>query len=172
MRGLDSMLSLLGYSYTPVGSRSLRNYSNPSHNFSIIDLLRDESNEQDVAGPMLPAFKMLLDAGSTYSPQLEMLGKAIHSVLSAALSNLDDVRLVTGCIQGLCFANLAARHGRGREGPAAVIKSKNNMLLVVLVLTNLGASVKVSQDVVEQACYTIGQRVKAGGQVILICFPV
>jgi hypothetical protein len=66
------------------------------------------------------------------------------------------------------FLTLLHATNRGREGPAAVVKSKNNMLLVVLVLTNLGASVKVSQDVVEQACYTIGQRVKIGGQVIWI----
>lgn len=46
-----------------------------------------------------------------------------------------------------------------------MIKAKNNMLLAVLMLTNLTASMRVSQEIVEQACYTIGQRVQVGGEV-------
>lgn len=162
---LGSMLSSWAFSFTLV-SRLLLAYPKPRLARPLcIDLLRDESHEQDVAGPTLPAFKLLLDAGYTHSPDQETLGKAIHSILSAALSNLDDVRLVPD------HSFPRGEHAdfeiafRGRDGPAAVVKAKNNMLLMVLILTNLGASVRVSQDVVEQACYTIGQRVKTGGQV-------
>lgn len=56
---------------------------------------------------------------------------------------------------------------RSREGQIAAIKSKNNMLLAVLVLTNLTASIKISQDIIEHACYTIGQRIRVGGEVRL-----
>ena len=95
MRGLVSMLSSLVYSCTLVSLERITRHFDLAHSaYAGVDLLRDESNEQDVAGPTLPAFKSLLDAGYMYSPDQETLGKAIHGILSAALSNLDDVRRV------------------------------------------------------------------------------
>ena len=46
----------------------------------------------------------------------------------------------------------------------ANIKIKNNLLAITLVLTALPGSVRVSKDVVEQACFVIGQFFGAGAE--------
>lgn len=46
---------------------------------------------------------------------------------------------------------------RGRQGAQAMLKTKNNMLTAVLVVTTLPPSVPVSLELVDQICYTVGR---------------
>lgn len=46
---------------------------------------------------------------------------------------------------------------RSRSGRAAALKTKNNLLASVLLLTALPSSVKMGQAVVEHACFLITQ---------------
>lgn len=41
---------------------------------------------------------------------------------------------------------------RGRQGPAVGLKTRNNLLVVVLLLTSLPTHVQVGQDTIEHAC--------------------
>lgn len=44
---------------------------------------------------------------------------------------------------------------RGRQGPAVALKTRNNLLAIVLLLTSLPSNVKVGQETVEHACFVI-----------------
>lgn len=60
----------------------------------ILDLLKDERNEVDLAGPTLPALKTLLEPPS--DPKLltsdSSYGRIVHGLVSACLLNIDEMR--------------------------------------------------------------------------------
>lgn len=62
--------------------------------------------------------------------------------------------------------------GRGRDSVSAINKAKTNLLLVVLLLTTAPGSTRLSQDIVEQATYTVGQRIQFAGEVSQILSAV
>ncbi|ESK97884.1 clathrin-coated vesicle protein [Moniliophthora roreri MCA 2997] len=112
------------------------------------DILKDESPEIDLGGPMFPSLKSLLDLpiadGSTDKYQ-----KLIHGLLSDCLRNVDDMR--------------------GRQGFVCTKKIKNNLLAAVLILTAIPPppKIKVSQAVVEHTCFLISQKLLEAGDVSL-----
>lgn len=53
----------------------------------------------------------------------------------------------------------------GREGRLADLKVQANMLTVVLVINGLPGSVPASRELVEQICYTVGQKTRESGDV-------
>ncbi|KAK4701730.1 HEAT repeat-containing protein 5, partial [Phenoliferia sp. Uapishka_3] len=106
-------------------------------------LLKDETSEADLVGPTLPVLKLLCDRGfSLRNGPLVVLPRVVNGMLSACLQNVDNVR--------------------GRSGFAAALKTKNNLLASVLLLTALPSSVKISQAAVEHACYLIIQTALSG----------
>lgn len=54
---------------------------------------------------------------------------------------------------------------RGREGTVPNLKTKNNMLAAVLMLTGVPVGVKLSQVAVEQCCFLLSQRLTEIGDV-------
>ncbi|KAG9047376.1 hypothetical protein FS837_002429 [Tulasnella sp. UAMH 9824] len=108
------------------------------------ELLKDEYSTVDLTGPTLPSLKAILDA--TASPVagagLEKYQKLVHGLLSACLSHIDEMR--------------------GREGVAAAIKVKNNLLTSVLIVTVVPQNVKLSRTAVEHCCYVIAQKLEEG----------
>ncbi|KDQ17281.1 hypothetical protein BOTBODRAFT_106006 [Botryobasidium botryosum FD-172 SS1] len=113
------------------------------------ELLKDEHSEADLAGPTLPALKTIL----TYSdadPKAASIAKytkLVHGFLSACLLHIDEMR--------------------GRQGPVATTKIKNNMLATVLVLTVLPTSVKLGRAVVDHCCYLISHELTELAEVSL-----
>ncbi|SCV73304.1 BQ2448_7230 [Microbotryum intermedium] len=101
-------------------------------------LLQDEASEIDLVSPTLPVLKVLCDR-SQQAPHggrgFVVLPKVINDMLSACLQNIDSVR--------------------GRRGAAAIVKTRNNLLAAVLLLTSSGPSIKVGQEVAEHACFII-----------------
>ncbi|ORY24869.1 putative clathrin-coated vesicle protein [Naematelia encephala] len=112
------------------------------------ELLKDETPHMDVAGGCLPVLKALLDLAlgpSVQVPGVTATGdKLVHGLLSSCLGNIDDMRT--------------------RVNPVASIKIKNNLLAIVLVLTSLPASVKVSREVIEQICYDTGHNLGSAAE--------
>ncbi|GAA6032931.1 hypothetical protein JCM8097_000054 [Rhodosporidiobolus ruineniae] len=99
-------------------------------------LLKDEKAEVDLAGPTLSVLKLLTDRGlASSSGASSVLPKVINGMLSACMLNIDEVRL--------------------RKSASAVLKTKNNLLATVLLLTSLPPNVQVGQEVVEHACFLI-----------------
>lgn len=67
------------------------------HHFE--DLLKDESSEVDLVGPTLPALKGLLDLPVGNDPEdKDRYSKLVHSLLSACLHNIDNMRSVSSWI--------------------------------------------------------------------------
>ena len=60
------------------------------------DLLKDETPNMDLAGPSLPVLKLLVDqalSGQVQVPGVTATGeKIVHGLLSACLTNIDDLR--------------------------------------------------------------------------------
>ncbi|KAG9014418.1 hypothetical protein FRB90_005311 [Tulasnella sp. 427] len=108
------------------------------------ELLKDEYSTVDVTGPTLPSLKAILDTTSSSLSEsgLEKYQKLVHGLLSACTSHIDEMR--------------------GREGVAAVIKVKNNLLASVLIITAVPPNVKLSRTVVEHCCYLISQKLEEG----------
>ncbi|SGY11546.1 BQ5605_C090g13049 [Microbotryum silenes-dioicae] len=101
-------------------------------------LLQEEASEIDLVSPTLPMLKALCDRSQRFPPGARgfvVLPKVINGMLSACLQNIDSVR--------------------GRRGAAAILKTRNNLLAAVLLLTSLGPSIQVGQEVVEHACFII-----------------
>ncbi|SDA02873.1 BZ3501_MvSof-1269-A2-R1_Chr11g02774 [Microbotryum saponariae] len=101
-------------------------------------LLQEEASEIDLVSPTLPVLKALCDRSQRFPPGgrgFVVLPKVINGMLSACLQNIDSVR--------------------GRRGAAAILKTRNNLLAAVLLLTSLGPSIQVGQEVVEHACFII-----------------
>ncbi|GAA6022908.1 hypothetical protein JCM10207_006860 [Rhodosporidiobolus poonsookiae] len=112
-------------------------YAIAFHFYSMV--LKDEKADVDLAGPTLPVLKLLSDRGlaSTGEEGPAVLPKVINGMLSACMLNIDEVRL--------------------RKSAPAVLKTKNNLLATVLLLTSLPPAVKVGQEVVEHACFLISE---------------
>ncbi|KIL59187.1 hypothetical protein M378DRAFT_27111 [Amanita muscaria Koide BX008] len=109
------------------------------------ELLKDESSEIDLVGPTLPALKSLLE----YPPQDQALyNRFIHALLSACLSNIDEMS--------------------GRQGLACTKKVKNNMLAAVLVLTVVPNWARIGRAVVEHCCFLITQKLLDGDDPIML----
>jgi len=112
-------------------------------------LLKDEASELDLVGPTLPVIKLLCERGfatvDLTSPPNQSLAKAVHGLLSASLQNIDETR--------------------ARQACAATTKTRNNLLAVVVVLTALPPSAKVGREVVERACFLIGEAALGEGEV-------
>ncbi|KAJ3781084.1 clathrin-coated vesicle protein [Lentinula aff. detonsa] len=103
------------------------------------EILKDESNEIDLAGPTFPSLKVLLDLPLASSPDAQdRYQRLVHGLLSACLLNIDEMR--------------------GREGVACTKKVKNNLLAAVLILTAIPPTTKVGQAVVEHSCFLISQK--------------
>ncbi|KAJ3852125.1 clathrin-coated vesicle protein [Lentinula lateritia] len=103
------------------------------------EILKDESNEIDLAGPTFPSLKVLLDLPlASNSDAQHRYQRLIHGLLSACLLNIDEMR--------------------GRQGAACTKKVKNNLLAAVLVLTAISPTIKVGQAVVEHCCFLISQK--------------
>ncbi|KAI5476389.1 Armadillo-type fold domain containing protein [Pseudohyphozyma bogoriensis] len=111
-------------------------YSVAFHFYS--QLLKDEKTEVDLVGPTLPVLKTLCDRAFHFrNGTLVILPKVLNGMLSACLQNVDDMR--------------------GRRGVSASLKTKNNLLASVLLLTGLPSTVKIGQAAVERACFLITQ---------------
>ncbi|KAG8984939.1 hypothetical protein FRB93_006149 [Tulasnella sp. JGI-2019a] len=106
------------------------------------DLLKYEKSEIDLCGPTFPSLKAALEIRSTSlaGDSLTKYQRLVHGFLSACLQNVDEMR--------------------GRQGPAALLKVKNNLQAIALVLTVVPVSVKLSQAVVEHACYLLTQQLE------------
>ncbi|TFY57214.1 hypothetical protein EVG20_g8633 [Dentipellis fragilis] len=100
------------------------------------DLLKDETSENDYAGPTLPSLVALvsrsLDKVDTAFYQL------IHGLLSACLLNIDEMK--------------------GRQGAISTRKTKNNLLAAVLILTMIPPNVKVGRAVIDRCCLLISEK--------------
>ena len=102
----------------------------------------------DLVGPTLPAFKLMLDnppagvdsADSSYT-------KLIHGLLSSCLQNVDECS--------------------GRSGTAVTLRTKNNLLAAVLVLTVTPTTMKISKAALEQCAYLISQKLGESPEVRL-----
>ncbi|KAG8856911.1 hypothetical protein FRB96_006174 [Tulasnella sp. 330] len=103
------------------------------------DLLKYEKSEIDLCGPTFTSLKAALEMKSAelQGDALAKYQRLLHGLLSACLQNIDEMR--------------------GRQGPAALLKVRNNLQAVALVLTVIPVSVKISQAVVEHSCYLVTQ---------------
>ncbi|KAJ6560948.1 clathrin-coated vesicle protein [Mycena sp. CBHHK59/15] len=103
------------------------------------ELLKDESSENDLAGPTLPALKSLLDLPIASSPDgSDRYSRIVHGLISSCLLNVDEMA--------------------GRQGLVSTKKIKNNLLASVLILTVIPASIKVGEGVIEHCCFLITQK--------------
>ena len=65
------------------------------YSFSLSEILKDESNEIDLAGPTFPSLKVLLDLPPASTPDArERYQKLVHGILSSCLLNIDEMRYV------------------------------------------------------------------------------
>ncbi|KZT05196.1 clathrin-coated vesicle protein [Laetiporus sulphureus 93-53] len=102
------------------------------------EYLKDETSDIDLVGPTLQSLKALLElpaGAATYGNKYE---KVIHGLLSACLVNIDEMR--------------------GRQGRISAKKIKSNLLAAVLVLTVVPPKVKISQAIIDHACFLISQK--------------
>lgn len=80
---------------------------------TITDLLADETPNMDLAGQCLPSLKLLLD--QTLGAQVPAINatseKVIHGLLGACLSNIDDMRYVSG----VRCPRISIRNSGGRD---------------------------------------------------------
>lgn len=113
-----------------------------------IDLLKNEFSVVDLIGPTLPALKLMLDnppvgvdsAESSYT-------RLVHGLLSSCLQNVDECS--------------------GRSGTTVTLKTKNNLLAAVLILTVTPATMKISKAILEQCGYLISQKLGESPEVRL-----
>ncbi|GAA5946756.1 hypothetical protein JCM3775_005235 [Rhodotorula graminis] len=106
--------------------------------YSYSVLLADEKTEVDLVSPSLPVVKILCDRGlSGRGKSSTVLPKVLNGLMSACMLNIDAVR--------------------GRKSPGAVLKSKNNLLASVLILTSLPPGAQIGREVVEHACFLTGE---------------
>ncbi|KAF5377759.1 hypothetical protein D9757_008083 [Collybiopsis confluens] len=112
------------------------------------EILKDESNEIDLASPTFPSLKILLDLplGSFPGAQ-DRYRRLVHGLLSACLLNIDEMR--------------------GRQGAACTKKVKNNLLAAVLILTSVPSTVKVGEPVIEHCCFQISEKLLEAHEVSL-----
>nr|ODO00955.1 clathrin-coated vesicle protein [Cryptococcus depauperatus CBS 7855] len=100
-------------------------------------LLESESPVDLVSG-CLGSLKTLVEGlVASQVPAMENGEKVVHGIVSACLTNIDDMRT--------------------RVNTVSNTKIKNNLLAITLVLTTLPTSIKISKNLAETAGYTIGQ---------------
>ncbi|XAO25307.1 hypothetical protein I312_104129 [Cryptococcus bacillisporus CA1280] len=110
--------------------------------YLFMGLLESES-PVDLVGGCLGCLKVLVEGlVAAQVPGVSNGEKIVHGVVSACLSNVDDMR--------------------ARVNPVANIKIKNNLLAVTLILAALPTGLKVSRNLVESVGYTIGHYLGAG----------
>ncbi|WVQ76597.1 hypothetical protein IAR50_006269 [Cryptococcus sp. DSM 104548] len=109
--------------------------------YLFMGLLEDEA-VMDLAGGSLAGLKLLVEGlvGSQV-PGVNNGEKVVHGVVSACLSNIDDMR--------------------SRVNPVSSLKIKNNLLAISLILTALPSSIKVSKNIVEATASAIGNHLGA-----------
>lgn len=59
-----------------------------------LELLKIETSTVDIAGPTLPALKLLLDVPREFEDPSDGYAKLVHGILSACLVNIDHMRCV------------------------------------------------------------------------------
>ncbi|ODN88477.1 clathrin-coated vesicle protein [Cryptococcus wingfieldii CBS 7118] len=104
-------------------------------------LLEDEA-VLDLVGGCLGSLKVLVEG--LVGAQVPGVGngeKVVHGVVSACLSNVDDMR--------------------SRVNPVANLKIKNNLLAITLILTALPSLIKVSKNLVEATASAVGKNLGA-----------
>ncbi|KAF9069763.1 clathrin-coated vesicle protein [Rhodocollybia butyracea] len=112
------------------------------------EILKDESNDIDLAGPTFPSLKVLLDLPlSAAADAQDRYQRLMHGLLSSCLLNIDEMR--------------------GREGVACTKKVKNNLLAAVLILSAVPPNVKIGEAVVEHCCFLISQKLLETNEVSL-----
>ena len=112
------------------------------------DLLKNEFSAVDLVGPTLPALKLMLDNPPTdVDPVDPSYAKLIHGLLSSCLQNVDECS--------------------GRSGTVVALKTKNNLLAAVLVLTVTPATMKISKAALEQCAYLVSQKLGESPEVRL-----
>jgi hypothetical protein len=108
--------------------------------------LKNEFSVVDLIGPTLPALKLMLDNPPATVDSVEShYAKLTHGLLSSSLQNVDECS--------------------GRSGPAVILKTKNNLLAAVLLLTVTPATMKISRVALEQCAYLISQKLGEGPEV-------
>ncbi|CAE6397949.1 unnamed protein product [Rhizoctonia solani] len=111
------------------------------------DLLKDEYSEIDLVGPTLQSLRGMLLSDYKEVQKEPMYPKVVHGLLSSCLQNVDDMS--------------------GRAGKASILKTKNNLLAAVLILTVTPAEVKLSRAAVEHCCFLISQKLSESSEVSL-----
>lgn len=111
------------------------------------ELLKDEISEQDLVGPSLPALKLMLESPPHTANRLETYSRLIHGLLSCCLQNIDETS--------------------NRSGPIVTLKTKNNLMASVLILTTLPPTLKISRALIDQYCYLVSQRMSDGSDCTL-----
>ena len=111
-----------------------------------IDLLKNEFSVVDLVGPTLLALKLMLDNPPAVADPVDpSYTKLVHGLLSSCLQNVDECS--------------------GRSGAVVALKTKNNLLAAVLVLTVTPATMKISKAALEQCAYLISQKLGEGPEV-------
>lgn len=142
------------------------------------ELLKDESSKVDLSGPTLSVLKALCDrAYAVRQPTSHGFPRVLHGLLSACILHIDEMRFVSGFLSSpssLCTELFLFVGGvRGRTGPVALSKVKNNLLALVLILTGLPEDIRVGRSVVERTCEIIGQKLSADeDEVSVLCCPL
>ncbi|KAG8716699.1 hypothetical protein FRC08_008984 [Ceratobasidium sp. 394] len=111
------------------------------------DLLKDEYSEMDIVGPTLQALRGLLLSDTKAIAKENMYSRVVHGSLSACLQNIDDMS--------------------GRASKTAILKTKNNLLAAVLILTVSPAELQSSRAAVEHCCFLISQKLLESAEVSL-----
>ncbi|KAG8721134.1 hypothetical protein FRC09_008363 [Ceratobasidium sp. 395] len=111
------------------------------------DLLKDEYSELDIVGPTLPALRGLLLSDAKAVAKEEIYPRLVHGLLSACLQNIDDMS--------------------GRASKTAILKTKNNLLAAVLILTVSPVELKLSRAAVEHCCFLISQKLLETSEISL-----
>jgi len=113
-----------------------------------IDLLKNEFSAVDLVEPTLPALKLMLDNPPTSADSVDpSYTKLVHGLLSSCLQNVDECS--------------------GRSGAVVALKTKNNLLAAVLILTVTPATMRISKAALEQCAYLISQKLGESPEVRL-----
>ncbi|EGN94850.1 hypothetical protein SERLA73DRAFT_171234 [Serpula lacrymans var. lacrymans S7.3] len=113
------------------------------------ELLKDESSEDDLVEPTLPALKSLLSVPIHDSTGARTrFEESVHGFLSSCLLNVDEMR--------------------GRQGVISSRKVKNNLLAAVLILTTMPPQIKIARGVIEHCSFLISQKLLEATEMALV----
>lgn len=123
-------------------------------------MLKDESSGVDLVGPSLSGLKALLEgAFSGRIGSSDLIQRVAHGLLSGCLQNAEEVRCVA-CVCGPFQQSLKVPDS-GREGISTALKTSNNVLASVLILTTLPQGIPISRAALEHCCFLIAQLMKS-----------